>query len=224
MQTFARLFGRSPFQPLQSHMEKVGACVDKVPLLFEAVYEKESSKIAAIASEISNLEHEADLAKHYIRENLPSTLFLPISKLSLLEILSLQDSIADKAEDLGILLTLKDIIVPEELKEILPVFIEKNLVTFQGVREIIREMGLLLESSFGGQEAEKVRLMIGEVAYNEHEVDLIQREVLKKLFSVSDALSPPDFFLWAKVVQELSGISDSSEKLANRVRMTLEAK
>ncbi len=37
-------------------------------------------------------------------------------------------------------------------------------------------------------------------------------------------MSSPDFLLWTKVVAELACISNDSEKLANRVRMTLEAK
>jgi uncharacterized protein len=224
MQTFARLFGRSPFLPLQTHMEKVGRCIDKVPALFEALEKKDYAILSAIATEISNLEHDADVTKNDIRNNLPSTLFLPVSRQSLLEILSLQDSIADRAEDLGVLLTLKNLEVPKTLSKLLHELVYKNLKTFNGARAIIQEMGLLLESSFGGQEAQKVRKMIHEVAYNEHETDLIQREFLKKIFDISDDMSPSSFFLWTKIVQELSAISDSAEKLANRVRMTLEVK
>jgi uncharacterized protein len=224
MQTFARLFGRSPFLPLQTHMEKVGRCVDHVPSLFEALEKKDYAAVAAIATEISNLEHEADVTKNDIRNNLPTTLFLPVSRQSLLEILSLQDSIADYAEDLGVLLTLKNLEVPDSLLGCLKELIQKNIKTFSGVRVIIKEMGLLLESSFGGQEAEKVRRMIHEVAYFEHETDLIQRDFLKKLFEQSDTMNAPSFFLWTKIIQELSSISDASEKLANRVRMTLEVK
>jgi len=224
MQTLARLFGKSPFGVLQTHMAKVAKCVEQVPLLFEALAQKDYPKVQKIADHISKLEHEADCTKDAIRNNLPSGLFLPIARSSLLDILSAQDTIADRAEDTAILLTLREL-------EILPAFadefhecLKKNLDTFHQANQIIQELTELLESSFGGIEAEKVRDMVESVAFKEHEADLLQRKLLKKMFTACDNMPHPAFFLWMKIIQELAALSDQSEKLANRVRMTLEVK
>lgn len=224
MQTLARLFGRSPFIPLQAHMEKVQACIHEIIPLFDALKEKKYDLVAQISAKISKLEHDADLAKNDIRNNLPTAVFLPIARGTLLEILALQDSIADRAEDVGILLTLRNIeILPQFAKEF-EIFFTKNLETFDGASLIIQEMGKLLESSFGGSEASKVEKMVERVAFMEHESDLLQRPLLKKLFSECDELPAQSFYLWTKVIQELAALSDESEKLANRVRMILEVK
>jgi uncharacterized protein Yka (UPF0111/DUF47 family) len=37
MLTILNLFGRSPFAPLESHMEKVSECVGMLKILFEAL-------------------------------------------------------------------------------------------------------------------------------------------------------------------------------------------
>ncbi len=224
MQTLARLFGRSPFSPLQTHMEKVAICVKQILPLFDALAKKDYKQVASIAKEVSRLEHEADLTKNEIRNNLPTGLFLPIARGSLLEILALQDNIADQMEDVAVLLTFRDLEIPQAFEVEFQEFLKKNLETFEGVYRIIREMGQLLESSFGGQEAEKVRKMVEGVALKEHECDVLQRTLLKKLFQECDSMSGPSFFLWMKVIQELASLSDESEKLANRVRMTLEVK
>lgn len=224
MQTLARLFGRSPFAPLQTHMEKVAICVKQILPLFDALEKKDYKQVSAIAKEISRLEHEADLTKNEIRNNLPTGLFLPIARGSLLEILALQDNIADQMEDAAVLLTFRELEIPQAFENEFQEFLKKNLETFEGVYKIIREMGQLLESSFGGQEAEKVKNMVEDVAFKEHECDVLQRTLLKKLFQECDSLSGPSFFLWMKVIQELASLSDESEKLANRVRMTLEVK
>lgn len=224
MQTLARLFGRSPFAPLQTHMEKVAVCVKKIVPLFEAVAKKDYALMASISREVSKLEHEADLTKNEIRNNLPTGLFLPIARASLLEILALQDNIADRMEDAAVLLTFKNLEILPAFEVEFRSFLTKNLETFDGVYRIIKEMGQLLESSFGGKEAEKVRKMVEDVAFKEHECDVVQRALLKKMFQECDALSGPTFFLWMKVIQELASLSDESEKLANRVRMTLEVK
>ncbi|MCH9626764.1 MAG: hypothetical protein S4CHLAM2_03920 [Chlamydiales bacterium] len=224
MQTLARLFGRSPFDPLQIHMEKVAACVRQMLVLFEALAKKDYALVGELAKTISKLEHEADLTKNEIRNNLPTGLFLPIARGSLLEILALQDNIADRMEDTALLLTFKDLEILPAFEKEFHAFLAKNLETFDGVYLIIKEMGQLLESSFGGKEAEKVRAMVEQVAFLEHECDVVQRDLLKKMFQESDSMSNPTFFLWMKVIQELASLSDESEKLANRVRMILEVK
>ncbi len=224
MQTLARLFGRSPFTPLQKHMEKVADCVHQIVPLFEALEKKEYKAVKEIAVKISKLEHEADLTKNDIRNNLPSGIFLPISKATLLEILALQDNLADRVEDLGILLTLRNLEMNAAFVNEFHDFVKKNLETFECAFDIICEMGQLLESSFGGSEANKVKRMVENVAFKEHEADKLQYVLLQKIFSEGDTMLPPDFFLWMKVTQELASLSDESEKLANRVRMILEVK
>lgn len=224
MQTLARLFGRSPFMPLQAHMEKVSACVHSIISLFEALKAKDYAAIEKLSKEISKLEHDADLAKNDIRNNLPTGIFLPIARGTLLEILALQDSIADRAEDIGILLTFRDIEILPEFKDDLDVFLKKNIEAVDTATQIIGEMGRLLESSFGGSEAEKVEAMVEQVALLEHQSDVLQRSLLKKIFSSNSHLEAPSFFLWTKVIQEIAALSDESEKLANRVRMILEVK
>lgn len=220
----ARLFGRSPFSPLQIHMAKVAVCVHEIVPLFEALEKKDYDLVESIAAKISKLEHEADLTKNDIRNNLPTGLFLPISRANLLEILALQDNIADRAEDAALVLTFRHIEILPEFSDAFHLFLKKNLECFEEVHLIIKEIGQLVESSFGGSEAEKVRGLVDQVAFKEHEADLLQRQLLKKIFSDCDHMKPPIFFLWMKVIQELSSLSDESEKLANRVRMTLEVK
>lgn len=111
MLTIARLFGKSPFAPLQTHMNKVGSCIEKLKKMFDVLAKMDIDKVEKLAAELSSLEHEADLTKNDIRNHLPKSLFIPIDRGQFLEILSIQDSIADKAEDIGILLTLR----PEDL-------------------------------------------------------------------------------------------------------------
>ena len=60
MNVFRNLFAKSPFEPLQSHMEKVAICVNKVTNLFEAYYQRDFKKLKKVAQEISELEHAAD--------------------------------------------------------------------------------------------------------------------------------------------------------------------
>lgn len=224
MRIFTNLFTRSPFSPLQSHMEKVGKCVHKMEELYEAYLQSDYERIEHLAEEISELEHMADLTKNEIRNNLPKGIFLAINRQDLLEILSLQDTIADKAEDIAVLMTLKKLEPLKGMEKELKAFLDKNIEIVDEAHRIIREMDELLETTFGGKEAEKVVQMVEAVAYMEHEADVLQQRLLKKLFSMDDSIPYSSFFLWITILQAVASLGNTSEKLANRVRMLLDVK
>lgn len=222
MSILENLFSRSPFAPLQTHMEKVAACVDKLNNLFDAFFAKDYKAISKLADEISDLEHSADLTKNDIRSNLPRGLFLAINRTDLLQILSFQDSIADNAEDIGILLTLKKIEPIKEIMTELKIFIEKNIRAVESVHEVILELDQMLESGFVGGESKRVHQMAHDVAFVEHEVDIMQRKLLKKLYNMEDTLSYASFNLWMNLISEIAELSNLSEKLAFKIARLIE--
>lgn len=223
MSIIENLFTRSPFTPLQTHMEKVAQCVLKLNDLYEAFLKNDHDRIKDVVKEISEMEHSADIIKNDIRNNLPRGLFLAINRANLLEILSLQDTIADKAEDIGVLMTLKKLDPIDNFMDILKKFLNKNLEAVQQVNLIIRELDELLQSTFGGAEARKVRQIVNKVAFIEHEADLMQHEILKILYSLDDKLNYGSFSLWMNIIRTIAALGDTSEKLANRISMLLES-
>ncbi len=222
MRTLLNLFAKSPFAPLQKHMQDVNECVKKVKEIFEAMEANDSKSVSRIAREISKLEAKADTTKNELRNHLPGGLFMPISKAALLEILSLQDDIADDCEDIGVLLTLKDLTLKDVFKDDFKSFLNKNFETYELVKEIIDEFDNLLETSFTGREAEKVKAMVNNVALEEHETDLTQRKLLKNIFRNEDQFTHAEFQLWLLILREIRTLSNTSEKLAHRIRNLLD--
>lgn len=224
LSTILNLFGRSPFAPLQSHMNQVSKCIELLKNLFVAFEKKDYNAVQTITDNMSELEHEADVMKNDIRNHLPKSLFLPVDRGNLLEVLGLQDKIANVAEDIAVLCTLKQIEMLDSFKNDFHEFLDKNIETFTSTKLIIKEMHELLESSFGGNEAHKVRAMVDDVSFKKHESDMIQRKLLKNLFKSENEMSYTSFHLWLKIIESLGDISNFSEKLANRVRLMLDLK
>ena len=224
MLTIARLFGKSPFAPLQSHMKKVSSCIKKLTEIFDLLKERKFDKIDDLVRQLSKLEHEADLTKNDIRNHLPKSLFLPIDRSQLLDILSIQDNIADKAEEIGNLITLQPFKTLGTLLDNLCKLYEKNIEAFWETRQVLKEMDDLLESSFGGLEAEKVKAMIDQTSFKEYEADKMKHQIMKEFFEVADNLPTPAFYLYVRLIEEINHISHISESLANRIRMILELK
>jgi len=222
MMTIARLFGKSPFAPLQSHMKKVSLCVEKLTKIFDSLEENE--KLQRLVTDLSQLEHEADLTKNDIRNQLPKSIFMPIDRSHFLEILALQDSIADVSEDIGLTLSLRPLVNYELFAKDLQAFVKKCIEVFWDTKRIIEEIDELLESSFGGIEAEKVKTMVEETAYKEHKAQKEKLKLLKKLYNEGESLSSAAFYHWLRVIEEIGILAQVSEKLANRIRMVLETK
>ncbi|MBS3903899.1 MAG: TIGR00153 family protein [Simkania sp.] len=224
MLNIARLFGKSPFAPLQTHMNKVASCIDKLTSLMRALPSKNLGTIEKVAKELSDLEHEADLTKNDIRNHLPNSIFLPIDRSQFLEILAVQDSIADQAEEVGLLLTLHPLEHYEVLCKELHEHYERALEVFQSSLRIMREVEELLESSFGGLEAQRVKSMVEETALKEHRASLAEHAAMKQLFHCGGTMTPASFYLWVHVLKGIGSIAGASERLANRIRMILELK
>ena len=220
----ARIFGRSPFVPLQLHLDKVADCVEAVIALLDRIGSGDVENLDEAARSISLLEHKADLVKNDIRNNLPRGLFMAIDRGQLLEMLSLQDSIADQAEDIGILMSLRPAKMLEQIREPFKKYAEGNMDAFLKARDVMRELDAVIESGFGGTEASRVDQMVDAVAQAEHEADIMQRDLMKQILEHENELSTGDFFVWMRLIHEVAGISNLSEKLANRVRMLLTLK
>ncbi len=224
MLTIAKLFGKSPFAPLQTHMDKVASCVGELPALFKALVEQEMDSIVRIGEQISSLEHEADLTKNDIRNHLPKSLFLQVDRAALLEILALQDAIADQAESIAIQAGMRKIPLLPAMQDEFLHFCCKNVEAFWLARKVIQEMEELLESSFGGIEAQKVKGMVEQIAFCEHEMTMAQNKLLKQLYLDGDGMPCSVFHLYLSLIEEIGQLAYLSEKLGNRVRMLLEIK
>ncbi|HJO37029.1 MAG: TIGR00153 family protein [Vicinamibacterales bacterium] len=219
-----KLFGWSPFRLLQQHMAQVTICIAKMCEALKAFERGDWAAVESSAEEISRLEHEADKIKDEIRGNLTRRLFLPVERGRVLEILALQDSLADRAEDVVVLLTFKRLKILPGIADQFREFRDLNIKAVNLVSEIINQLDELVEAGFGGTAADKIREMVHNVAYAEHEVDLIQRKLLRDLFGHETELSPGDLYLWLQLIHELASLSNGSENLANRTMVVLEAK
>jgi predicted phosphate transport protein (TIGR00153 family) len=205
-------------------MEQVAKCITKMGESLDAVEQQKWDQIERLADEASHLEHEADQIKDEVRSRLLRRFFMPVDRSQLIEILSIQDSLADTAEDVSILMTIRRLVAPSDMVQEFRRFRELNVVAFEVARGIIGELDELVESGFGGAEAEKIRNLVRDVAYTEHQVDVLQRRLLKEVFSDERGFSAADMNMWIQLIKELAHLSNLSENLANCIQMTLSMK
>jgi len=211
----------SPFKPIQEHMKVVFSCVCLIPPLFDAVYREDDDLIADLAEQIKNLETKADKLKSTFRLNMPKSLFLPVDRKDLLNLIADQDKIADSAEDIGKIFIFRKMVVPENIKELLDELLEGTMEIAAAAREMIGQLDELLEVGFAGREIKKVSRMIAGVRRSEHNIDVIIHRTRKALFAVERELDPVSAMFWYNIIDLIELISDQSENLADRLLLFL---
>jgi len=224
MSTIGKLFGRSPFGQIQQHMDQVNKCIDKMSEVVDAVKGGQFELIEDLTYEVSKLEHQADQIKDDIRESLLKRFFMPIDRGEVLEILSLQDSLADAAEDVCKVLTIRKLPFPEDIRADFEKFVELNINACSICAAIIMQLDELIEAGFGGAEAERIRSLAKDAAFAEHQADVVQMSLLKKIYAHDEEFSIGEFHLWMRVTRTLGKLSNTSENLADRVLRTLSLK
>lgn len=221
VRSILQLFGKSPFGPLQSHMRKVYECTSQIPVLFEALLAGEQDKVEEISKHISALEHEADDIKNAIRTNLPKSIFLPVDRRDLLDLLGVQDALADRAEDLGILLRMRSLTVPQSLREPLRILVQKATAVTAEANRLMDQLDELVQASFSGPEAERVVEIIDNLSLLEHECDKVQWDFGKRVFMIEKDLSAGELWMWLKLGDKLGGLANSAENVGKRLNLML---
>ncbi len=211
----------SPIKPMQEHMRIVFSCVCQVPPLFDALYRRDEQQLALFAEEIIKLETEADKLKTNYRLKMPKTLLLAVDRKDLLGLLSVQDDIADTVEEIAKIFLYRDMIVPENLKELLDELLEGTMEIASDAKAIIEQLDELLQVGFGGRELDKVGRMIAGVRRSEHNIDNIIHRARRTLFEGEKDLDPVSVMFWYQIIGLVGNISDLSENLADHLLLFL---
>ena len=221
MINISSMFAKSPFKPLRDHMDKVIESIAPLKEFFEALHEKNFSKVEEIQQLISDAEEEADQIKNEVRNHLPRSIFMPINRRDLLEMLDMQDTIADVAQDIANLLNLRRMSLPEELCKEVVQFVEKSQSVCYMAQELSQEFEDVLESGFGRHEIKKLMEMIDRVSIAETEADDMENELVHKMFEVEDKMKPVDVVFWYKIFEWIGDLADYSKKTGSRLRLMI---
>lgn len=215
------LFRESPFEPLRYHMKMVMECVSLVRPMFEAVRDRRYEDLQTLAKKIFKAEHQADIIKDDIRQTIPKRFFLPVYRGDLLGSVKLQDDMADSVEDLAVLLTIKNLDLPETLVESTFEYLAKVEDVCRQTRDIADYLPTLVAGDMVGEEAERALSMIAEVEKAEWEADRLQYTLSQKLFALEDEMKGTDILLWFRIFGELGQLANFAEKTGDRLRRML---
>ncbi len=216
---FSALFGRSPFQPLLAHIVKTSECADQLVPFFDATLNGDWDEAAKHRETVTNLEHDADVLKTQLRLNLPSTPFLPVSRSDLLELISVQDKIANKARDITGIMLGRRMQVPQALAQPMRDYLEIAVATVAQARKALEELEDLLESGFGRNVSDLMQNLIRELHELEHQADDKQITIRRQLFDLESQLPPVDVMFLYQIIDWIGELADRAERVGSRLQI-----
>lgn len=214
-----QMFARSPFKPMQEHIEKAQACASELIPFFEAVIADDWNEAAKVQQRIAMLEGEADAMKKDVRQNLPNSIFLPVPRNDLLELLRMQDKIANRAKDIAGLMLGRQMQVPAPLQEQMREFVRAALSTSEQALNALNELDELVATGFRGHEVDVVEKMIGELDDLEHRTDELERNIRADLFRIEKELYAIDAMFLYQIINWIGDLADRAQQVGSRLQL-----
>lgn len=218
---FVSLFGRSPIGPMQQHIAKAHECAANLVPFFEAVMAQDWAKVAQVQQEMVRLEKEADKLKKSVRLHLPKSLFLPVPRSDLLELLSVQDKVANRAKDIAGLMLGREMVIPGELQPLIRTFVQRTVDASAQALKAMNELDELLETGFGGREAKLVETLVEELDDIEDDTDRLQIDVRRALFKLEKDMPAVDVMFLYQIIDWVGDVADRAQRVGNRLEQLL---
>jgi predicted phosphate transport protein (TIGR00153 family) len=217
----ANIFGSSPVDPLEKHIGIAYNCAKQLRGFFVAAIAGDWEKASKVRDEIERLEHKADDLKKKIRLQLPKSLFMPVPREDLLELLLVQDKIANRTKDVSGLVLGRKMQIPEQIAAEFLDFVIRNIDAAKQARKSVRELDELFTAGFKGAEAALVEALIEELDQIETETDDQQAKLRASLFEIEKTLDPIDAMFMYKVIELTGEIADMAERVGRRLELLL---
>ncbi len=128
-----------------------------------AIHAQDWVQAEKIISDIGTKESEADILKKKLRLSLPSTFIMPFSSRGLLDLLLIQDSIANITKYVSGLMINRKMTMPDEIFDDVIELTKVCIKTSPMALKAVNELDELLETAFGSRERKDVGSIIKDV-------------------------------------------------------------
>lgn len=214
-----RIMAKSPFKDMQKHMSECCGAANLLPNFFAAIIAQDWDGAAATHKEISVFESRADSVKLAICHNLHKGIFLPVSKNQVLDLVMIQDSIANISEDISGLVFGRKMSFPPAINDKLLLYVDSAVNACGKAFDAINQLSQMVESGFSGSVQELTEEIIAEVNKIESKNDKIQIDLREILYNIERDLDPLDAMFFYKTIDNIGRLADAAQKVGVQLIM-----
>ena len=149
---------------------------------------------------------------------------MPVDRADLLELVSQQDKIANKAKDIAGRVLGRKLEIPAILQAEFSAYLARCIDATEKAAEAINELDDLLETGFRGREVELVEKMISQLDAIEDDTDDLQVILRKNLLAIEKDLNPVDVMFLYQIIDWVGDLADLAECVGARLEILLARK
>jgi predicted phosphate transport protein (TIGR00153 family) len=221
--SFKQLLGGSPFPPMMEHMSLATECVEQLPPMIHAIFDRHEDKITQHRSTVFELETKADHIYDHLSANLPQTKYLPVHRHDIIAVLQQQEAIADTAQDIAGILNVHLDIAPE-LREPILNLAGKSQDAVRIALSVIKSLNALVETGFEGPDVDRVNELIDQLIQAEDGADMLGIELMNTLHRHHKDRDPVSTMFTYQVIRWLGELADHAELVGSHMRLLIAAK
>ena len=189
------------------YLQKVSECMEVFQKALLIYMEKgDCQTFQQLVDQINRAESSADGLRRELELTLYEKALIPESRGDLLGIMEAVDKIPNKAQSVVFQLDTEGLHIPDGFKEDFRQIVQINFQTFE---DICRAVKAIFQS------IREVRKFSDEISRKESRSDLIERELIRKVFRSQIPIG--EKILLKDLIIELGNISDQAEDTADRL-------
>jgi hypothetical protein len=123
---FHKIFGESPVLPVQEHCSLCYQAADAMLDMLRHAAAGDWVKAEEGRARVVGFELRADRLKREVRGKLPGGMFMPVAREDLLELIIVEDKIANRARDISGLVFGRKMTIPEPIRDSFLGYYERN--------------------------------------------------------------------------------------------------
>ena len=204
---------------LEEHVQGCAKCVARLPKYFEAAQAGQWERARKIQEDIAALESAADDLKGAVRKNLPRGLWMSVSRTDLLELVRMQDKMANDTKDVVGLSLGRQLAFPKQLEKSLGKYIATVVDSAHAAVAVVSATRDLTRAAFGTRQIKAISSRAVAVERLERKSDDLQSKLRAKLMAHEEKLSPIDAMFLYQLLLQMGEIADSAEKVAHRAQI-----
>ena len=215
----SEVISNSPLALLERHAGVCVDCVERLPLYFQEVQSGRWARAEEVRKEICRFEGLADELKHDVRSNLPRGLWMSVSRADLLELVRVQDKMANAVKEVSSISLGRQLAFPSPLTEDLNEFVDVVVTVSRSVVKIIGATRELSRSAFGTRQINAILDFVSQVEAGERRSDDMQAALRARVREHEVDLPPVDAMFLYQLLAAIGEIADNAEKVAHRAQI-----
>ena len=215
----SEVFSNSPLALLERHAGVCVDCVERLPLYFVEAQANRWGRASDVREEICRFEGLADELKQDVRGNLPRGLWMSVSRADLLELVRVQDKMANGVKEVSGISLGRQLAFPAAMTSEVADFIDVVVEVSRVVVKIIGATRELSRSAFGTRQTNVILDFVSQVEADERRSDEMQAALRARLREYEAELSAVDAIFLYQLLAAIGDIADNAEKVAHRAQI-----